>query len=367
MLRSVLHRAAVATTRRAGVAPSSFSSLSTHGRRQVQRMQQWQQQNRHYTEGEIPIVDMADFFNGTEADQQRIAQELDTICTEIGFLAVTGHGVDQNVIDTAWKTTQEYFDLPVEEKMKITMTDDYPYGYDGYESESLSRGYGQTSLPDLNESFAIGPVDPAAGLAAPQFPPQPPLFERAWRDYFSAMSSLAQRMLRAFAMALRLEPTFFDGKIDRHRSALRSLNYPELNEDPKPGQVRAGVHTDYGTITILNQDDTGGLQVLGKRHDDDWIDVPCVPGAFVINLGDCMQRWTNDRWVSTRHRVVTHDTKARRQSMAFFHNLNGDQVVECIPTCTSADNPVKYPPIGAWDLLMQKHSAAVATDTDVKK
>lgn len=141
-----------------------------------------------------------------------------------------------------------------------------------------------------------------------------------------------------------------------------SRNYPDVEETPEEGQIRASAHTDYGTVTILKPDDApGGLQVLGK--DGEWHDVPYIPGAYVINLGDLMARWTNDKWVSTLHRVVNPPTDAgrscRRQSVAFFHNINADAVVECIDTCQSEDNPPKYPPVKAFDFLLEKHLASI--------
>ena len=148
-------------------------------------------------------------------------------------------------------------------------------------------------------------------------------------------------------------------------------NYPDLDKPPLPGQLRASAHTDYGTLTILLPDDApGGLQVKA-RGDDRWLPVPHVPGAFVINLGDLMRRWTNDKWESTLHRVVPPPEDAegstRRQSIAFFHNINADYVVECIPTCTDKDNPPKYPPITAQDHLMQKHLASLGKKHEPNK
>jgi len=151
-----------------------------------------------------------------------------------------------------------------------------------------------------------------------------------------AMEGLADDLLQAFALALNQEANWFKNKTDKHRCALRALNYPDLDTAPAAGQLRASPHTDYGTLTILMPDDApGGLQVKGK--DGAWLPVPFMPGHFVINIGDLMQRWTNDQWVSTIHRVVP-PTQAevdardscRRQSVAFFHNVNADVLVEAI-------------------------------------
>lgn len=197
-------------------------------------------------------------------------------------------------------------------------------------------------VPDLKECMSMGPHNPASGMPAPRLPSKPEGMAAAWLAYYKAMEELAGAMLEAFALALDLPADWFADKTDAHRCALRALNYPDLDVAPPPGAMRASPHTDYGTLTILLPDDApGGLQVKGK--DGSWLPVPYLPGHFVINLGDLMQRWTNDQWVSTLHRVVppsaadvaTRDS-CRRQSVAFFHNVNADVVVEAIPTTVCA-------------------------------
>ena len=137
-------------------------------------------------------------------------------------------------------------------------------------------------------------------------------------------------------------------------------NYPKTKTEP--GQLRASAHTDYGTMTILLQDHTGGLQVQHRNEEEEiWMDATPLPGTLVVNLGDLMARWTNDKWVSTLHRVVepTGVALQRRQSIAYFQNINADTLVECIPTCTSDKNPPKYAPIVAFDHLLSKHNASL--------
>ena len=139
------------------------------------------------------------------------------------------------------------------------------------------------------------------------------------------MEDLAARIMRVFAVALKLPEDYFAGVIDRPVSALRALNYPHPTVPPQPGQLRAGAHTDYGSLTILLPEaKSGGLQIFTPEQE--WRPVPPVPGAFIINIGDLMALWTNDRWVSTLHRVVNPapDAKGstRRQSFAFFHQPN---------------------------------------------
>jgi isopenicillin N synthase-like dioxygenase len=159
------------------------------------------------------------------------------------------------------------------------------------------------------------------------------------------MEALAATLMRGFALGLGMPEGFFDDKVDRHITNFSVLHYPAQAEPPLPGQLRAGAHTDYGSLTILKTDAAaGGLQV--QAPEGGWIDVPHLPDAFVVNLGDLMAEWTNDRWVSTLHRVVnpprSAGSAARRLSMAFFHQPNYDAVIECLPTCIAADRPARY-------------------------
>lgn len=305
----------------------------------------------------VPTIDIS------RSDVKQVAREIGSACENIGFLTITGHGIPREVQHAMMQATRDFFDLSVSLKRVVSMTPEYPYGYSGYEEENLASGYGQQGKPDLKETFTIGPYNPAAGMPAIRWPDiGPPHLQPALLQYYQHMEKLSERMLQLFAVALDLQPNWFADKVDRHRSALRCLNYPPQSKQPDPGQVRAGAHTDYGSLTILLQDGTGGLQVLDKQGQ--WVDVPPVPESYVINIGDLMSRWTNDKWVSTLHRVVNPPsdrviTNKRRQSAAFFHNINHDYLVSCIPTCVTAEQPCKYAPITAWDHLMEKHLTSV--------
>ena len=177
------------------------------------------------------------------------------------------------------------------------------------------------------------------------WPEELPEFQATWTAYYRHMEELAGTLMRIFAMALGMDEHYFDDKIDRHITNFSMLHYPPQDVAPLPGQLRAGAHTDYGSLTIVKPDGAeGGLQVRTK--DGGWLDVPHVPGAFVVNLGDLMAEWTNDRWVSTLHRVVNPSRSAgaaaRRLSMAFFHQPNYDAVIQCLPTCAEAGRPPRY-------------------------
>jgi isopenicillin N synthase-like dioxygenase len=168
--------------------------------------------------------------------------------------------------------------------------------------------------------------------------------------------------MRLFAEALSLDTHYFDEYISSPISALRALNYPPQQHAPQPGQLRAGAHSDYGSLTILlPQSDSRGLEI--QRLDGTWQEVVPVPGAFIINLGDLMARWTNNRWRSTMHRVAnpehTHDPHSRRQSIAYFHQPNWDANISTIPTCTNPSTTSSYEPVLSGPYLMSKFKSTV--------
>ncbi|CAN5433076.1 2-oxoglutarate and iron-dependent oxygenase domain-containing protein [soil metagenome] len=290
-------------------------------------------------------------------------------CERAGFLTVVGHGVASAVVANAWNSAHAFFDLPFADRIQVAMPrPGYPYGYSPIAGETLTRSLGKASgtaaAPDLKESFAIGPVDrPTHAItdldesfawSENLWPRTLPALRPAWETYFRAMSDLAARMLRLMATSLGLPATHFDPMIDRHTSAMRALNYPAA--DRGEGRLGASAHTDYGTLTILLADPLiGGLQL--EDVNGVWHDVDVVPGSFVVNLGDAMARWTNDRWRSTMHRVQV--PASRRQSIAFFHNANWDAVIECLPSCLPSGESPKYAPIAAGPHLMQKFQSTV--------
>jgi isopenicillin N synthase-like dioxygenase len=174
------------------------------------------------------------------------------------------------------------------------------------------------------------------------------------------MGRLSATLMRIFALGLGLRESYFDDMVDRHISRLRVRNYPAPSAPPKPGQIRAGSHSDYGSLTILSTEDRpGGLQVFNA--DGKWVDVPIIPGTFVVNIGDLMARWTNDAWVSTLHRVVNPPTgteaESRRQSLVFFHNPNYDAPIVCIPTCAADGDAPKYAPTTSGEHLRRLFTA----------
>ena len=317
----------------------------------------------------IPVLDISPYRWGDSAARSALAAAVDRTCREIGFMVISGHGVDPDLIAEVETLSRTFFDLPLEEKMRIVRpAPDVTRGYQPFKAEVLVRSRGGNAAGDLNESLMIGPVDvtdtpyymsPAAGrhFAGNLWPERPAGLQQAYERCYRDMDALAIDLMRLFALALDLPEGYFDSSVDRSISRLRVRNYPAPEVEPEPGQLRASAHSDYGSLTILKTEDRpGGLQVLGK--DGRWLDVPHRPGCFVVNIGDMLARWTNDRWVSTLHRVVNPPpdrvAESRRQSVVFFQNPNYDAVVSCLPSCADGANQPKYPPTTAGGHLREK-------------
>lgn len=316
---------------------------------------------------DVPVIDIAPFCTGGPADKQAVADAVNRACRDIGFLVIRGHGVEDDLIARTRAVSRAFFDLPLAEKQRVARpAKDVTRGYIGLDEESLARSRDPEAYgSDLNESLMIGPVDPlpAAYTQAPAagkhfapnlWPERPTDLQPVWSDYYRAMGDLARTLMRIFAVALQQPEHFFDAKIDRHISRLRVRNYPAQLQAPAPGQIRAGAHSDYGSLTILaTEDKPGGLQVCNAAGQ--WVDVPIVPGTFIVNIGDLMARWTDDAWVSTLHRVVNPPVGSgagdpddtRRQSLVFFHNPNYDAEIASLSQGGSA----KYPPTTSGDHL----------------
>ncbi len=326
---------------------------------------------------QVPVVDIAPFLGGRPAGKRAVARQIGQACTDIGFFTIVGHGVPGALVTETLEVTKAFFDLPLEEKLRVRQPrPEQSRGYIGQGGENLSYSRGDPSTADLKEVFAIGRVEvpdteyfrgPAAypSFAPNVWPERPSRFREVWTAYYLAVEQVALRVMDMLAMALGLPEDHFRPSIDRHVSPLRANHYPEQAMPPRPGQLRAGAHTDYGALTVLLPENVpGGLQVLNRL--DEWVDVEPPPGAFVCNLGDLMQRWTNDRWRSTMHRVVNpardHAAGNRRVSLAFFHQPNYDAVIECLPTCTGPGNPPRYPPVSASEHRLRKYLAGLAAE-----
>ncbi len=230
-------------------------------------------------------------------------------------------------------------------------------GYIGMGSETLARLAGQETPPDYKEVFTIGPIDVSdqpyytAAAAYPAFAPNlwpsvPEGLKPAMSAYWHSISALAERVLGIGALALDLPRDFFVSLTDRHISMLRLICYPPYLSPPATGQLRAGIHTDLNMLTFVHANsDEGGLEV--RARDGSWLAPKASGDAYIVNVGDILMRWTNDRWVSTPHRVANPPTGwgERRLSVPFFFQANYDTVVECLPSCAVVGQAPKYQPI----------------------
>jgi isopenicillin N synthase-like dioxygenase len=311
----------------------------------------------------VPLIDLtASDLPGPERDA--VVETIRRACEDVGFLVVGNHGVDASSIAGIENAAREFFALPDEEKLRCTRTGGAYRGYTPSQRSALAASRDVETPPDLCELFTINRFDDPdvaarAGFRAGResffapnvWPERPPGFRAAFEHYYAVMEELAARLMRLMALALDLPEDWFADKLDDHITNLTVNHYPKLDSPPAPGQLRRGEHSDWGSLTILYHDGEPGLQIRSLAGV--WEDVPGVPDTFVVNLGDLMARWTNDRWTSTTHRVVVPPgERGDRISIAFFQQPAYDAVIECIPTCASPDEPPKYEPIPSGDWLV---------------
>lgn len=329
----------------------------------------------------VPVIDLEPSFSGGGAGRQRVAEAIRAACEEIGFFTIVGHRVPDAAVDQLLGQAKGFFARSLEEKRKTPQPrEKISRGYSYVGSRGLAYSTGVETPPDLQESFAMGPVDPVPasikGTPAEAYffgpnvwPAGAPDFKAAFESYYRAIEGLSLHILQLFARALGLDDHYFDDKVDRHTSTMRVIYYPPQAEPPAPGQLRAGEHTDYGTVTILKGEDVpGGLQV--KRRNGGWIDVHPRADAFVCNIGDLMMRWTNDKWISNPHRVANPPrefARLGRLSIPFFHNPNADVEIRCIRAFYGADEREKYPAVRFGDYYLSKHLKAQSMKVDEVK
>lgn len=254
---------------------------------------------------EVPVIDLSDAIGGALAARAAAGAVIRRTCREVGFLLIAGHGVPQSLVGDAFAAAAAFFDLPQAEKDRFRPADNAaPRGYHALGTKNLARTLGLDRPYDLREQFYIGPLAPDRARIAhiPEaaamyqdniWPDRPAQWREVFTRYYRATEALGTELMRLFALGLGLPERFFDPYIDNHFATLPSNNYPELGAPPLPGQLRAGEHTDFRSLTILAMNEApGGLQV--RMADGEWRDVKAERGQFVVNIGDMMQRWTND-------------------------------------------------------------------------
>jgi isopenicillin N synthase-like dioxygenase len=304
----------------------------------------------------IPVVDFAPAFSPRLAERKQVAWEIHKACRDTGFFYVANHAVPQALVDAQFEAARRFFALPAEEKLRLHMKQSpSTAGYEPPATQALDSQDAATEKapPDLKEGFYFGMELPdehpwalkkIRGFGHNQWPALPG-FREQMLAYQAALRALGDRLLAMLALSLELPEDFFLAYYDMPNTTLGLLRYRPHPSNARPNQLGAGAHTDWGAITLLVQDELGGLEV--RNVDGEWIEAPPIPGTFVINLGDLMQRWTNALYRSNLHRVKNRSTTLERYSMPFFYGPRPDSRIECLPSCTDASNPPKNPPCTA--------------------
>jgi isopenicillin N synthase-like dioxygenase len=319
---------------------------------------------------QIPLLDLGSCLAGAPGALGDAAQQLRHACQEVGFFYVRGHGVEQGLIDRVFEQAARFHALPLERKLKIRINDNV-VGYLPFQG-GISRNARVTgnTKPNLNESFFmrhdLPADDPEVVAGKPfrclnQWPDDLPGFRAALVEYFNALEMLAQSMLPLYAAALELPADYFGNFFDKAQATLRLAHYPP-QPAPEDGVFGSAPHSDGGFMTLLAQARVPGLEI--RTVAGDWIPAPVIPGTFLVNSGDLMARWTNDRWLSTLHRVANPPDEAkggsRRLSIVFFHHANYDATVSCLPTCVAPGSMPKYETITVSDYYRMKKSQQLA-------
>ncbi|KAL1924670.1 uncharacterized protein VTP21DRAFT_4324 [Calcarisporiella thermophila] len=310
------------------------------------------------TQYSLPIIDISPFVSSSSdpAEKRSCAEAIHTACRDVGFFYLVGHGVPTELNEEVLKVAREFFERPEEEKLAI-----------GIEKNDNARGYqklGQNitkGRKDYHEGIDLyRPVEPDHVLVkkglpirgANLWPTQPASFRPTFEVYIERMLALGAVVMRAIALGLGLEETFFDSCVDKSFWVMRAIGYPPLQDaNDRDVGVSCGEHTDYGCLTLLLQDSTpGALQVRTKQGD--WIQANPVPGAYVVNIGDMLNVWTNDLYQSTLHRVI-HRGQCYRVSVPFFFEPNFHARVEPIAKCIG-DKERKYDAVVYGEHLLRK-------------
>lgn len=300
----------------------------------------------------IPILD----WSGFQADPDGWSAQLGKACRETGFFLLKNHTVSDGFLKEVFAHSDAFFSLPDDDKNAVSIQNTPHFrgwGKKGVESLDETRAE-IDSKETFNIGFDLAPDDPRV-TAGEMFRgvnqwPDLPGFSQTMLAYYDATLALGVDIHRAIARDLDLDPEHFTACFDEPLAALRLLHYPPASG--AKDEIGAGAHTDYGAITLLMTDGEPGLQV--RPRGQDWMDVPHVDGAYVVNIGDCMMRWTNEIYVSTPHRVLP--PKRQRRSVAMFIEANPDVIVQALP----GTGTPKYPPIRAADYLMSRLDATYA-------
>ena len=311
----------------------------------------------------IPVIDYGAYFAGMPGALEHVAAEVAHACENVGFFYALNHGVPDELVGRAFAASRRFHALPIEQKLALKLNENNIGYLPINASVQGASTVHKATKPNQNESFFVshdrGPDHPDVIAGKPlrgrnQWPPGLSGLRADMMAYFNALGAMCDRMLPPFAVALGLPADFFAPFFANEAHAnLRFLHYPaqEMIEDNTFGQAP---HTDNSFMTALARTDVPGLAV--RLPSGEWFAPPIIPGTFLINLGNIMRRWSNDRFLSTPHGVL-NESGTDRYSIAYFHSPKPDSVIECVPSCTDTDNPPRYPPAVYRDLVLDFYRA----------
>jgi isopenicillin N synthase-like dioxygenase len=312
---------------------------------------------------DIPVIDFAPAFSATPGGLEAVARQVERASESVGFFYLAGHGVPDAVVDAAFAASRELHALPDAEKQRLKLNENNIGYLPVNQSIQGASTIHKATRPNYNESFFIShdrPADHPDVLAGTplrgrnQWPEGHERMRAAMVTYFKTLEAVGERMLPVLARALGMPAEHFAPFFaDEAHINLRFLHYPpqDIADDEQFGQ---GPHTDNSFITILARTEVPGLAV--RLPSGEWLAPPLIPGTFLVNLGNMMKRWSNDRFLSTPHAVL-NESGTDRYSIAFFYSPHIATRIECLPSCTGPDDPPRYPPAVYGDLVLEFYNA----------
>lgn len=299
---------------------------------------------------EIPVLDLAAYLAGEPGALQRLGAELRRAFEQIGFYFIVGHGVPQSLVDSAFAEAKRFHDQALEDKLAIQV-DESLVGYLPIRgSVTRHSQINPNNKPNVNEAFFarrdIGPDHPDIVAGKPfralnKWPANLPGFRETVVAYQAAMEKLGKSLLPIYAVALDLPPDHFEAAFADPMYTLRMSHYPQQT-DIVDNEFGLAPHTDTSFMTMLAQNRIPGLSI--RLPTGRWVDAPAIDGAFLVNGGDLLRRWTNDRFLATPHRVVNRSGK-ERYAIPFFFDCGAEMEMQCLPTCREPGSPPRYEPI----------------------
>lgn len=307
---------------------------------------------------EIPVIDVSPLHAADGRGLAEVAAALTRAAVDPGFFYVRNHGVPRSVLANARAVAERFFALPLDEKLRVRV-EKYHRGFVAIGQAKMYDG----ARPDLKESFVYGleappDSDPAVAdhplLRPNRWPQRPEGFRTALEAFFDAMSACAASLLQAFAVAMGRPPTSFIERIERPVSRGSLVYYPARRATDDDERFGVAPHTDFGCLTLLDQDDVGGLEVLSRSGE--WVTAHPVEGTLVVNVGDLLARWTNDTFRSTAHRVVNRSGRSRL-SLALFFDPDLDTVIDPRPI-VGTSTEIRYPPVTCGEYVLSRYGAS---------